>query len=435
MSHVETWDTPFEALPADSDQAKEGAERIRDDKVAVRERIALEHYLIPGSNNDRHGVHAFKPTTITTDPGPSSDLVTYYLCDPSGAAFDFTLIEATTSGLDGKIYILENTDTTNDVTIKCQVSDLINGTVDDTFTLSPGMSIFIILDETNSDWKIYVYTDPLLTTGTAGKFLKAKGSGNASVWDIAPSSGFMNVGANFSNLIVQQISTSTIDLDADSGVAYSSGGIAVRIGAVNLTLNISTTGENGRDVVENGGAEKSITMYHLWIIMKEDGTLASFATLVSTFPSDLPTDYIYAVYAGCAYNDPSGNLTAFYQVGAHGEWLDELKIVFSSTGATTNAWTSAGIANSMDRIFPPTAKRISVVMYGNSNVIGISPRSDGYSGKYLVGTKSTGTTDFGIFTYARTHFANFTIRYPASRVIYYYTSLATLDIVGWGWKF
>lgn len=43
MAFSFTWDASFEASPADTDDAKEGANRIRDERSAIRERAEVDH--------------------------------------------------------------------------------------------------------------------------------------------------------------------------------------------------------------------------------------------------------------------------------------------------------------------------------------------------------------------------------------------------------
>lgn len=58
MAYTNTWDSSNEASPADSDPVSEGAEKIRDLKKDVRERVAKDHYMdIAGTDAD-HGEHS-----------------------------------------------------------------------------------------------------------------------------------------------------------------------------------------------------------------------------------------------------------------------------------------------------------------------------------------------------------------------------------------
>jgi hypothetical protein len=58
MAYTDTWNAAFEASPADIDNISEGAERIRDTKLGVRERLSKDHYMdIAGTDAD-HGEHS-----------------------------------------------------------------------------------------------------------------------------------------------------------------------------------------------------------------------------------------------------------------------------------------------------------------------------------------------------------------------------------------
>ncbi len=57
MAYTDTWNAAFEALPADGDNVSEGAERIRDLKLAVEERMQKDHYWAPAGTDANHGEH------------------------------------------------------------------------------------------------------------------------------------------------------------------------------------------------------------------------------------------------------------------------------------------------------------------------------------------------------------------------------------------
>lgn len=69
MTYEHVWNTSFEASPATSDQASEGALRIRNLKEAIRERMQEGHYWDPAGTDANHGKHT-TPTFIdnVTDP-------------------------------------------------------------------------------------------------------------------------------------------------------------------------------------------------------------------------------------------------------------------------------------------------------------------------------------------------------------------------------
>lgn len=53
-SFTRTWDASYEALPADSDNALEGASRIRQVKVDVQERLEVDHSMAGDTNDGAH---------------------------------------------------------------------------------------------------------------------------------------------------------------------------------------------------------------------------------------------------------------------------------------------------------------------------------------------------------------------------------------------
>lgn len=58
MAHTNTWNSAYEASPADGDNVSDGAGKIRGTRQDVRERIAKDHYMdIAGTDAD-HGEHS-----------------------------------------------------------------------------------------------------------------------------------------------------------------------------------------------------------------------------------------------------------------------------------------------------------------------------------------------------------------------------------------
>ena len=68
MAFSRTWDTAYEAIPADTDQAKEGALRIRNLKVDIKERAEIDHEW----TDDTDGGFHKKSTFIEQASDPSS---------------------------------------------------------------------------------------------------------------------------------------------------------------------------------------------------------------------------------------------------------------------------------------------------------------------------------------------------------------------------
>lgn len=51
---TDTWDASYEAIPSDNEDINEGANRIRDFKVAVRQRLAVDHSWAGDANDGKH---------------------------------------------------------------------------------------------------------------------------------------------------------------------------------------------------------------------------------------------------------------------------------------------------------------------------------------------------------------------------------------------
>lgn len=61
-----TWNATFLAQPADTDDEAQGAQRIRDTKAAVGERIAVDHSLNGDANDGKHYFATLRSTGQTT---------------------------------------------------------------------------------------------------------------------------------------------------------------------------------------------------------------------------------------------------------------------------------------------------------------------------------------------------------------------------------
>ena len=54
MSFTRNWDAAYMALPEDSDDAREGAARIRNLKTDIQERVAVDHSWTGDTNDGAH---------------------------------------------------------------------------------------------------------------------------------------------------------------------------------------------------------------------------------------------------------------------------------------------------------------------------------------------------------------------------------------------
>jgi hypothetical protein len=149
-----------------------------------------------------------------------------------------------------------------------------------------------------------------------------------------------------SRLRVDYATAATVTIAADAVVLADSSGRLKRFNSLSETLNIANTGANGRDVVDNAGAEQASVWYHRWAIGKDDGTLDVFATQAcypgsaTSIYTRLPSGYTWAGYLGAEYNDGSSNLVQGYQRGT----LQHRQPTAVLSGGTAASLTSVSLA-------------------------------------------------------------------------------------------
>lgn len=140
-----------EADPADGDQAKYGAQEIRDLKVDVRERLALEH-LGGTLITDPFGMHAWKTVA------KSGDYTLTNLDHIILASGSITLTLPTAVGFTGKSFIIKNVGT-DLVTITTTGGQTIDGLA--SVKLQGSFSWFGVVSN-GTNWIIYLGNIPVL---------------------------------------------------------------------------------------------------------------------------------------------------------------------------------------------------------------------------------------------------------------------------------
>ena len=147
------------------------------------------------------------------------------------------------------------------------------------------------------------------------------------------------------NLIINRVSNSTIDIDADYLTLLLSSGVGYIASSINLTIDITASGANGLDT----GSEESSTWYYIWVIY--DGT--TVAGLISTSDSSptMPSGYTYKKFVGAVKNDGSSNFFDFYQK-CNDVILTESSINHRVVqNGTATSYTSCSLVNAV----PPNA--------------------------------------------------------------------------------
>lgn len=78
MAYTDTWNAAFEAVPADSTDRKDGADAIRDLKLAIRERMAKDHYFVIDGTDADHGEHVKVTLRAGSAPTHAANKVMVY---------------------------------------------------------------------------------------------------------------------------------------------------------------------------------------------------------------------------------------------------------------------------------------------------------------------------------------------------------------------
>jgi hypothetical protein len=86
MPHTDTWDASFEALPTDSNYVYEVDNYIRQLKLAIRERMAKDHYMAIAGTDADHGEHVKVTLRVGSAPSAVADKGFLYAKDVSAKA-------------------------------------------------------------------------------------------------------------------------------------------------------------------------------------------------------------------------------------------------------------------------------------------------------------------------------------------------------------
>lgn len=166
-------------------------------------------------------------------------------------------------------------------------------------------------------------------------------------------------------LVCKFVTASTVDIDATAVLLKDVNGNPYRAKSVNLTLDVSTTGANGRDILENSGNESTSEWYFLWVIFN-GSTVASFATInfssgLLNFPADLPSGYTHAGLVGAVFNNSGSDFDDFHQVGNR---VATIRTIVVANGAATSPTAVA-----LTAVIPDVAKSIVGTLEANDTML------------------------------------------------------------------
>lgn len=151
-------------------------------------------------------------------------------------------------------------------------------------------------------------------------------------------------------LVAKYVTDATVDIDADEIIVSNVSDLVLKITAVNLTLDITTSGANGLDT----GSEAVSTWYYMWIIY--NATTTTIAGLLSVSSSDptLPSGYTYKARVGAVYNDSGSDFDYFFQR----DNVVSIDAITVLSGGTAGTITSIDISVAV----PPIAATIGGVL-------------------------------------------------------------------------
>lgn len=150
------------------------------------------------------------------------------------------------------------------------------------------------------------------------------------------------------NLVMANNSTNPayqVDINVDEVILQDGDGNPARMN-LSMTIDLTVSGAGGLDT----GSEAVSTWYHIWAIMKRDGTKSAIFSAHATAPT-LPSGFVYKAYLGACYNASNGNIVWFKQRDRR----VVCPIQCPLSAGTATSWTAVSLAS----IIPSTAKKVN----------------------------------------------------------------------------
>ena len=129
MAFTQDWKDADELLPTDSEQVKLGPDKIRDFKIAVRERLQIDHEFGEAQSGVDTGFHKRVMLKVATPGTPGANYVNI------GAAVNKLYYK----GQDGTLRTVVNTDETQALTNKTLTSSKIDAVIDQSGLAANGL--------------------------------------------------------------------------------------------------------------------------------------------------------------------------------------------------------------------------------------------------------------------------------------------------------
>lgn len=224
------------------------------------------------------------------------------------------------------------------------------------------------------------------------------------------------------NLVIYRGSATQITITADSAVLKNASGFYRRFTTFSTSIDITVSGAAGLDT----GAEANSTWYYIWLLAKTDGTKTAVLSTSATAPT-LPSGYTYYGRMGAVYNNGSGDLVEFRQLGN--------RVTLSVQSPLSDGTATTFTAVNLSAICPPIATAVQFEY-------GVRASSGTATVAIVVAAGGSGTTPFyGYCKHSQltgsttVTYANASLVFNTAIELYYYVSGANargyIDVNGW----
>ncbi len=246
---------------------------------------------------------------------------------------------------------------------------------------------------------------------------------------IYPANGLPPQGS-FKNLKVTVGDNTHFTITADEVMVEDSSGNSLRLGSVNVTINLGASGAaNQLDT----GTQAASTWYSGWVIFNPllggSGTVAGLASTSSISPT-MPSGYTHKARLCWVRSDGATHLWRTIQYGRRaqvivdGTELTSLPAIISGSqgNVATPTWVAAAVAN----FVPPTASVISLVLYAGAGINVIAAPNNNYGAQ--TSTSNPPPAQISSNT------PNMTFEFVLESTNVYYAASGTAGLLCLGWE-
>lgn len=142
------------------------------------------------------------------------------------------------------------------------------------------------------------------------------------------------IGGASSNLKGNTASNASVNITCDRLILLDTSGTPFIASSVSVTPDITVSGANGLDT----GSEASSTWYYVYVIAKEDGTVAGLMSTSSSAPT-MPSGYTYRALVSAVRNNGSSNFIGYYQRASKIYYIEQQSVLSGGTSTVEAAIT------------------------------------------------------------------------------------------------